>query len=83
MTTKLFELIVASFDNTKIGFSSRKLTAFATMIMIAYCHFRFVDASNVVEVILIDMGFVLVLFGMTTYSNIKLTPQPKQTDENH
>lgn len=68
MKTILHKLF-ASFDNTAGGLSARKLTAFAMMWLIAWCH-RLVDATNVVEVLMIDCGFVLLLLGIITAQNV-------------
>lgn len=62
--------LLSSFDNSTVGASARKLTAFVTVSMIVYCHFRFVDSVNVVEVLMIDCGFVLSLLGLTTWESI-------------
>jgi hypothetical protein len=66
----LMKFIVGSFTNEKNGASARKLTAFALMILIAYSHFKYVDLSNVVEVLIIDLSGVLLCLGLVTASNI-------------
>jgi hypothetical protein len=78
---KLFAYIAASFDTHKQGASARKLSAFVTMVLICFCH-RWVDASNVVEILIADSGLLCVLLGITTYEKIKLNqPQPNQPTE--
>lgn len=81
---KLFAYIGASFDTHSQGASARKLSAFVTMLLIVYCH-RYVDASNITEVLVADSGLLCVLLGITTYEKIKLTntpPNPKQDEQN-
>ena len=66
----LMKFIVGSFTNEKNGASARKLTAFALMILIAYSHFKYVDLSNVVEVLIIDLCGVLLCLGLVTAEQI-------------
>ena len=67
---KIFENIINSLNNTDSGFSARKLTAFSLMILIAYVHYKYVDLSNAIEAILIDLGGVLLLLGIITFEQI-------------
>ncbi len=60
----------ASFNTYEKGASARKLTAFALMLLIAYAHFKHLDLSNVVEVIIVDLCGVLICLGLVTASNI-------------
>ena len=63
--------LIGSFDNVKNqGFSARKLTAFALMLCIAFIHFRFVDNSNAIEALMIDLSGVLLCLGIVTAQNI-------------
>lgn len=62
--------LFASFNNLDGGFSARKLTAFALMILIAYVHYKYVDLSNAIEAILIDLAGVLLLLGIITFEQI-------------
>lgn len=62
--------LFASFNNLDGGFSARKLTAFALMILIAYTHYKYVDLSNAIEAILIDLAGVLLLLGIITFEQI-------------
>lgn len=78
--TKIINNLVGSFDTEKGGFSSRKLTAFITVLCIIYIHIKFVDVSNSLDVLMYDMLFVLVLFGIVTSDQLyrfkKGTSQP-------
>ena len=62
--------LINSLNNTDSGFSARKLTAFSLMILIAYVHYKYVDLSNAIEAILIDLGGVLLLLGIVTFEQI-------------
>jgi hypothetical protein len=76
--------ILASFDNHQKGFSARKLSAFAMMWLIAYCH-HFVDASNMVDVLMIDCAFVLLLLGIITMQQVvefKNGNKPNNNEQN-
>lgn len=67
---KIIENLINSLNNTDSGFSARKLTAFSLMILIAYVHYKYVDLSNAIEAILIDLGGVLLLLGIITFEQI-------------
>ena len=67
---KIIDNLIKSFTTEKGGFAARKLTAFALMILIAYSHFKYVDLTNVVEVLIIDLSGVLLCLGLVTASNI-------------
>lgn len=66
--------LIASFDNTNAGFSSRKLTAFIIVSCIVAAHIKWLslgDFTQLETVFMIDYSFIAALFGMTTYQNIK------------
>ena len=67
---KIIENLINSLNNQDSGFSARKLTALALMILIAYVHYKYVDLSNAIEAILIDLGGVLLLLGIITFEQI-------------
>lgn len=67
---QLIQNISNSFKHGKDGFQSRKLAAFTLMACICYCHYKYVDLSNVVSVIGIDLLAVGVLLGLVTMENI-------------
>ena len=67
---ELFNNLIGSLNNTDSGFSARKLTAFALMVLIAYVHYKYVDLSNAIEAVLIDLGGVLLLLGIITFEQI-------------
>jgi hypothetical protein len=59
-----------SFDNSEGGFSARKLTAFGLMVLITYTHYKYVDLSNAIEAILIDLAGVLIALGIITMEQV-------------
>jgi len=67
---EIWNNFISSFNNSKDGGSARKSTAFGAMIFIAYCHYKFVSNTNVVEVIIIDWCGVLICLGLVTAQNI-------------
>jgi hypothetical protein len=79
---KLFNNLLASFNTFEKGFSARKLTAFALMICIAYIHFKFVDITIAVEVLIVDLSGVLLCLGLVTASNIIELKNGHKNDNN-
>ena len=72
---EILDNISNSFKDNNLGYSSRKLTAFIIIIMVIATHIKWLtlgDLSNLEMVLTIDYGFIATLFGMTTYSTIKL-----------
>ena len=66
----LITKIIHSFDNSKDGFSARKLTAFTLTACVVYMHARWVEHDNVAEVLIIDLSTVLLLLGIVTAEQI-------------
>jgi hypothetical protein len=62
--------LFASFNNKEGGFSARKLTAFGLMVLITYTHYKYVDLSNAIEAILIDLAGVLIALGIITMEQV-------------
>jgi hypothetical protein len=77
----IWENLVKSFTTEKGGFAARKLTAFALMVLIAYCHIKYVDNTNVIEAIIIDLSGVLLCLGLVTASNIIELKNGSKKDE--
>ena len=67
---ELFAYFLASFDNSNLGASARKLTAFALMFCIGYIHFKYVNEANAIEALIIDLSGVLVALGIITMQNV-------------
>lgn len=71
----LFDNILKSFNGHAEGFSARKLTAFIIIVCVVATHIKWLTLGNLSQmemVLTIDYGFIAALFGMTTYSSIKL-----------
>jgi hypothetical protein len=71
---EFIQKLIASFDNTNAGFSSRKLTAFIIVACIVAAHIKWLslgDFNQLESVFMIDYSFIAALFGMTTYQNLK------------
>ena len=68
-----------SYDTTNDGWSGRKLTAFAMVILIGWLHYKIViptdtkqcvDFAIIKEVIATDEIFVCVLLGLVTFQQL-------------
>lgn len=76
------ENLIKSFTTEKGGFAARKLTAFAIMVCVAYIHFKYVDITIAVEVLIVDLASVLLCLGLVTASNlIELKNGNKQKED--
>lgn len=76
---EIIKKIIASLDNSKAGFSSRKLTALVIVICVLAAHVKWIslgDFKQLEMVLTIDYGFLSVLFGLTTYTNLKSNETP-------
>jgi len=75
LISNLYNKFLGSLDNRKdIGFSGRKLTAFAIVIMIIITHIKWITLGNFEQlemVLTIDYMFIAALFGMTTIQSMK------------
>ena len=60
----------ASFNNHELGVSARKATAFALMVLVAYIHFKYIDLSNCIEALIIDLCGVSLMLGLVTFSQL-------------
>lgn len=84
---KFWEKISGSFDNSKTGFSSKKLSAFAVMACVLVAHgawlknaFLTNNFNLLAEILLIDYGAISVFLGLTTYEKIKKTNDEKPSE---
>lgn len=59
-----------SFNTKPIGYSGRKLTAFAILVLVYYIHFKFLDNNNAVEVLIVDLCAVMLLFGLVSFQQL-------------
>jgi len=70
MIKKIFTWIGSSFDTHSSGASARKLTAFAFMLCIVWCHLKWIDHSNVVEALWVDVSGLLLCLGIVTAEQV-------------
>jgi uncharacterized membrane protein HdeD (DUF308 family) len=67
---KLMHKIIASFDNSKDGFSARKLSAFAGVSVSIIATFRFVDTATIIEALMVWLCFALLCLGIITAEQV-------------
>ena len=67
---KLMQKIIASFDNSKDGFSARKLSAFAGVTVSIIATFRFVDTATIIEALMVWLCFALLCLGIITAEQV-------------
>lgn len=65
---EIYEKLFHSLDNTKLGFSGKKLTIVAIVFCVLYLHYELVrlkDWGNyIIAVLGLDLGFIATLFGI-------------------
>lgn len=62
---------IQSFENTKSGFSGRKLTAFWSVVIVATSvSFKYTDANTVFEIVCAWLMFASLCLGLVTAQNI-------------
>lgn len=61
---------INSFDNTKNGFSARKLSAFIAVLTSIYATYKFVDTTTVVHSLMVWLTFALLCLGIITVEQI-------------
>jgi len=75
-----FAKIVGSLDTKpNNGFSARKLAALTTIVLVVITHIKWFKSDHweyLGEVLLIDLGFIAMCLGMTTYEAMKKVSQP-------
>ena len=75
---QLINKLISSFDNHSKGLSSRKLSAFAAILLVIASHIGWITNSvkhdnwtQLEMVLTIDYTFIGTMLGMTTYQQIK------------
>jgi hypothetical protein len=66
--------IIGSMDNTDKGFSARKVSAFAVIVMVLILHVKWFKSDKweyLAEVLFLDYSFILVCLGLATWQKIK------------
>lgn len=66
----IFTSILGSFDNHSKGFSARKLTAFAFMMLIYYIHKYYLTIENSEYFLLVDCIMLLLLLSIITAEQV-------------
>lgn len=82
---QIFNKFLGSLDNQKNhGFSGRKLTAFALVIVVIAIHVKWMalgDLKAMENILIIDYTFISALFGMTTYQSLKEKKEDPKDEE--
>lgn len=67
----IFNKLISSFDvTTKGGFSARKLSAFAGIIISLFITYKHVDQTTLSTILLIWLGFVSICLGLVTFEQL-------------
>lgn len=67
---ELYKNILASFNNSPGGFSARKLSAFYCLIMGTIVTFKFGNAANSTELVIIWVLAAFLFLGIVTFQQI-------------
>lgn len=81
---EIIDNILNSFNTKLSGYSGRKLSAFIIIILIILSHIKWFNDGNLnqLEMILtIDFGFVISMFGMTSFSANKKNKEEEKKSE--
>lgn len=73
--------LLDSFKTNSGGYSARKISAFAIIVMVISLHIKWFNSDKweyVGEILALDFAFVSVALGMTTYEAIKKNNTPKE-----
>lgn len=62
--------LIASFDNTKDGFSGRKLSSFAAVCVCVYLSNKYCDRDNLGEILMIWLAFASLCLGLVTMQQV-------------
>lgn len=71
---EIIDNLLNSFSDNKVGYSSKRLTAFMLTVCIVAIHAKWIllgDFSQIEMVLTIDYSMIATLFGLTTYQKIK------------
>lgn len=67
---KILQKIESTFDTHTKGYSARKLTAFAFVVLAVFLAIKFTTPDNLAEVLVIILTFVAFCLGLVTAQNI-------------
>lgn len=79
--SELYGNFLGSLDNTKKGFSARKLSALLSMTMVIVAHIKWFRSNHweyLAQVLFLDYSFILVCLGLAVWQNVKEKEQPKE-----
>lgn len=77
----MFDKLLKSFDNSKDGWSGRKLSAFAGVAVSSYITFKYIEPQYLIEAIMVWLCFSLLCLGIVTIEQIvKLKNGGSSTD---
>ena len=74
---------LGSFNNEPVGWSGKKLTAFAITICCVAAHIKWMalkDFTQLTTVLTIDYAFIATLFGINVVDKMKNPSETKQDD---
>ena len=85
--TQIYEGIIGSLDNRKnTGFSARKISVLVVMVCIIFIHASWLkhaflreDYDYIIEILVIDSLFVLLLLGIVTIEQISKLKNGEKT----
>lgn len=66
----MFDKLLKSFDNSKDGWSGRKLSAFAGVFVSAFITFKYIEPQYLIEAIMVWLCFSLLCLGIVTIEQI-------------
>jgi len=66
----ILDKLVASFDNSAIGFSARKLSAFISVTVAIVATFVYVDEKVITNTLIIWLTFALLCLGIITAEQV-------------
>ena len=78
---EILDNLLNSFKTNSGGYSARKISAFAIIVMVISLHIKWFNSDKweyVGEILALDFAFVSVALGMTTYEAIKKNNTPKE-----
>lgn len=78
----LIKQLIHSFDNTKHGFSARKLSAFVAVMTAIYATVEYVDTSTVVSALMVWLVFALLCLGIITAEQVLRFKEGDEEDKN-
>jgi hypothetical protein len=70
---EILNSVLDSLNTKSTGYSARKLTALATMIMVWIVHIKWLKSERweyLGEILLMDLTFILALLGLTTWQKV-------------